>query len=477
MSSSRFCSVVCAVVVALCLGAATGRAAPAAPAPAQPKAKAAAKAGQKKTPAPATSGDAGAPPASSVALIGGSPSGPSHKRPERDTNTCLTCHISLSDKKLRRVAEQYQESVHRDSRIGCAGCHKGDPTDPTAQAHDLSRGFIAHPKHDQIASICGGCHSNPGFIRSFNARLPVDEYTLYQLSMHGKLTVAGDNGAPTCSDCHGIHDIFAPESPRSTVNRQNIVQLCGKCHANKKHMAPYDIPTDMVGKWKHSTHGKAFASGSSAAPNCIGCHGPHAGTHPGTPSIAAACDYCHTEEKQFLLKSPHARAFRERGLADCLPCHGHHDVVATSWTAGMAPDSACSKCHSKSDKPRRVAEEISKLINGVNADQHAAVVDVKLAKERGLYVPDADYALSKLSTAKQHLRVSAHALDLVQLREEAANVKREADAAQNAVKRAKKELAVQRRGYYVALALAALLFVLLLLRALRLSRGRTRSEA
>ncbi len=464
MPSSRSFSLVLAVFVALSLGATDGWSAPAgAKSPAKP--------------AVASLIDGGAAPASSVALIGGSPSGPSHVRPERDTNTCLTCHLSLSDVKLRTVAEQYQESVHRDERIGCAGCHGGDPSDPTAQAHDVSQGFVAHPRHDQIAAICGNCHSNPGFIRSFNARLPVDEYTLYQLSAHGKLTAAGDEAAPTCTDCHGIHNIFGPASPRSTVNRQNVVKLCGGCHANKKHMAPYDIPTDMVEKWSHSTHGKAFASGSSAAPNCIGCHGPHAGTHPGTPTIAAACDYCHTQEKSYLLKSPHARAFRQRGLADCLPCHGHHDIVATSWLAGMAPDSACSKCHSKSDKPKRVAEEIAKLITEVNDQEHAAVVDVTLAKESGLYVPDADFALSKLTTSKQHLRVTAHALDLVQLREDASQVEHDADDAKAAVAKARGALAVQRRGYYAALGLAALLCLLLIVRAVRLSRGRSRSAA
>ncbi len=299
-----------AVVVALLLGATNGWAAPGAPkaGAAQPKAKTAAGKAPKRCGRPRRRRlrlrVTRARPSTSLALIGGSPSGPRHGRAERDSNTCLTCHLSLPDKKLRRVAEQYQESVHRDSRIGCAGCHKGDPTDPTVKAHDLARGFIAHPRHDQIAGICGGCHEKPGFIRSFNAKLPVDEYQLYKLSMHGKLTAAGDQGAPTCTNCHGVHDILAPESPRSTVNRQNIVQLCGGCHANKKHMAPYDIPTDMVEKWKHSTHGKAFAAGSAAAPNCIGCHGPHAGTHPGTPSVTAACDYCHTEEKKFLPQEP-----------------------------------------------------------------------------------------------------------------------------------------------------------------------------
>jgi hypothetical protein len=399
--------------------------------------------------------------------------GPKHGRAERDANTCLTCHLTLPDAKLRQPAEQYAESVHRDQRIGCVGCHKGDPSDPTVQAHDPSTGFVVRPAHDEIAAICGGCHSNPQFVRRIDARLPVDQYQLYKMSVHGKLASAGDPGAPTCTDCHGVHAIFAPESPRSTVNRQNVVRLCAKCHADKQHMAPYGIPTDQVALWKRSVHGRAFESGSSAAPNCIGCHGPHAGAHPGSQNVAAACGYCHTEEMAAYLKSPHALAFRERGLSDCVPCHSNHAIVDTTWLAGMSPDSACSKCHSKSDKPKRVAEAIERVIDGVNGEEHSVRLEVARAQAAGLYVPDAVYALHRLHTAKLGLSVTTHTLDLQVLRNGADAVDQAAARARTAVQRAQREERIERRGYFVALALAVMLFALLLLKGL--GRGRSRS--
>ena len=156
MSSSRSLSVFLAVGALLLLGATNGWSAPAGAASAGgPGDQASSRSAAEEDASSGKERRCWRTTRQLGGVIGGSPAGPSHKRPERDANTCLTCHLSLSDKKLRTVAEQYQESVHRDERIGCAGCHKGNPTDPTAQAHDLSRGFIAHPRHDQIAAICG----------------------------------------------------------------------------------------------------------------------------------------------------------------------------------------------------------------------------------------------------------------------------------------------------------------------------------
>src|SRR3990170_3355203 len=48
-------------------------------------------------------------------------------RPSEHTNPCQTCHSTLPEKNLREPAKQYAESVHKDPRIGYAGCHRGDP--------------------------------------------------------------------------------------------------------------------------------------------------------------------------------------------------------------------------------------------------------------------------------------------------------------------------------------------------------------
>jgi predicted CXXCH cytochrome family protein len=384
--------------------------------------------------------------------------------------------LSLPEQKLRVVAEEYQQSVHRDERIGCVACHKGNPNDPTVQAHDPSTGFTVRPPHDQISALCGGCHEDPSFVRRFNTKLPVDQKKLFELSVHGKVAAAGDSSAPTCSDCHGTHAIGSVASPNVLANKKNVVELCGKCHSNSKHMAPYNIATDQVAKWHKSVHGTAFRDGSEAAPTCTGCHSPHVGTLPGSITIAAFCGRCHDEERELFLQSPHSRAFRRLGLGECVPCHGHHEVSHSSWLAGMSPDSACSRCHSRDDKPKRVAEEIGRLVRGIYDRERTVKLDLEQAKQSGLFVPEAGFAMTQLHSDKLRLIASVHALDLDRIKEQAKALESKAREAERWVAKARTERQVERRGYFVALAMASILFLLLVLKAAQLARRRPRSD-
>lgn len=445
------------LVAALACALLVGVAAPAAAAPGDPPAGTAPAAKKEEA-------DAGAPEAEKK------------KRPERDANTCLTCHRTLTDKKLRVVAEEYEHSVHRDERIGCVACHKGNPLDPTVQSHDKTAGFVVRPTHQQMSAICGGCHEDPTFVRRFNARLGVDQRKLYDLSRHGKIAGAGDQNSPTCTSCHGSHAILPVDSPNALANRRQVKDLCAKCHADKEYMKPYGLPTAQTEKWQKSVHGKAFAEGHEKAPTCTGCHSPHAGTLPGTATVAALCDRCHQDERDLFLKSPHSRAFRKLGLADCVPCHGEHDVGRSSWLSGMTPDSSCSKCHAKDEKPRKVAEEVARILNDIEAEEHGVSVAVTEARREGLLVPDASYALDRLRTSKIRLIATVHTLDVRQLTDDANQAKSVANEARDIIGRARRDRQLERRGYFAAIGAASLLFVLLLLKSIQLARRRRRSE-
>lgn len=416
-----------------------------------------------------------APAAKQEEADGGANADAKKKRPERDTNTCLTCHLTLTDTKLRVVAEEYESSVHRDERIGCVACHKGNPTDPTVQSHDKTTGFIVRPTHQQISAICGGCHEDPTFVRRFNARIGTDQRKMYDLSRHGKIAGAGDEKSPTCTNCHGSHSILPVDSPNASVNRRQVRELCSKCHADKDYMLPYGLQATQADKWAKSVHGKAFAEGHEKSPTCTGCHSPHAGTLPGTASVAALCDRCHQDERDLFLKSPHSRAFRKLGLADCVPCHGDHDVARTSWLAGMAPDSSCSKCHANDEKPKKVAEEVARILNEIEAEEHSVSVAIAEARSAGLLVPDASFALDRLRTSKIRLIATVHTLDVRQLTEDANAARSVAAEARDILARARRDRQVERRGYFAAIGVASLLFVLLVLKALELARRRRRS--
>ena len=86
--------------------------------------------------------------------------------------------------------------------------------------------------------------------------------------------------APSCNDCHGVHNIFPPKDPRSQVYPLNLPETCGKCHSDPKVMAGVKlengspIPTDQYEKFARSVHGVALLQKQDiGAPACNSCHG------------------------------------------------------------------------------------------------------------------------------------------------------------------------------------------------------------
>ncbi|MFO0757713.1 MAG: hypothetical protein U0359_14545 [Byssovorax sp.] len=418
--------------------------------------------------------------APSAAPLGSAAAGPKRELPAAGDamNSCVTCHANLDQAKLRTPAKEYRASVHRDERIGCVGCHKGDPRDPTAAgAHAKGAGFEPHPTHSEVPGICGDCHSDAAFMRHLNARLPVGQAALFSLSMHGKLTAAGDEQAPNCADCHGKHGIISPSSPRSPVNRLNVAKLCAGCHTDPIRMVKYKLPTDQYAKWEKSVHGEAFKKGNPNAPTCTGCHGAHSATPPEASSVARACGRCHEEELRFFEQSPHSKGFRNRGLAECAACHGTHDIaVPTALLVGTTPGATCTKCHTHDEKPRRVAEETASLLAGARERAAAARAAVDRARESGLHIAGTSYALDRISTAELKLRGVVHTLDPAKLEGPIAAVDEAVNEAQRLVTDAQQMRKTERRGYFLALGLASALFLSLGLKSIQLDRRRRRTS-
>ena len=89
------------------------------------------------------------------------------------------------------------------------GFHGGDPkaTDETAHATD---NFKRPDNKKAIAELCASCHSD---VRRMNPYgLPTDQLRV-QDSKHGEqLFEHNDQNVAVCIDCHGVHDILAPQS-------------------------------------------------------------------------------------------------------------------------------------------------------------------------------------------------------------------------------------------------------------------------
>jgi hypothetical protein len=64
-----------------------------------------------------------------------------------------------------------------------------------------------------------------------------DVFDTYFADFHGttveifeKTTPDQETNKPVCIDCHGVHDIKAPDNVGSTVIKQNLLTTCQRCH-------------------------------------------------------------------------------------------------------------------------------------------------------------------------------------------------------------------------------------------------------
>ncbi len=181
--------------------------------------------------------------------------------------TCGRCHSDpeFASKYMLAVAkpvEAYQASVHgkavRAGRMGAASCndchgvHNILPTSDPRSA--IFRG--------RVAETCGKCHDQI--------------FTVYRQSIHARAVAAGRHDAPTCTNCHGEHEILGPDDPGSLVAASNVARVtCSHCHDDTRLLARLDLPRGRVASYESSFHGLAAKAGSTTVANCASCHGVH----------------------------------------------------------------------------------------------------------------------------------------------------------------------------------------------------------
>lgn len=139
--------------------------------------------------------------------------------------TCGNCHT--------QEYSIYQSSVH-----GNALAQESNPDVPVCTTcHGVHN--IQNPLTPQFRvaepDLCASCHANQQMMSKYG--LSADVYSLYSLSWHGIDVSVYQARWPTiqhtsaiCTDCHGIHNILKPSDPSSTVNPQNLLATCQKCH-------------------------------------------------------------------------------------------------------------------------------------------------------------------------------------------------------------------------------------------------------
>lgn len=210
---------------------------------------------------------------------------------------------------------------------------------------------------------CQGCHA-PGKTLPYlgGAKFHTDAHAAYDQGFHAR-GIQGGMKAATCIECHTRnHDlttILPPNDPRSTVNRVNIAETCGRCHGDKSVMQGSGISDRPFLSYRESVHAKALAQGNVSAAVCTDCHKSHdilPAADPRSPiakiNIPVTCSKCHQGESAEFMQSAHGQAVT-RGVSRspvCTDCHGIHGITspveqATAGATTAVGTDTCAACH------------------------------------------------------------------------------------------------------------------------------------
>jgi Cytochrome c3 len=310
-------------------------------------------------------------------------------------NTCLDCHAAL-DGAAQRPALLIKNDVHTANGLTCVDCHGGDRNaeDP-GEAMNPAKGFMGKPARTAIPKLCARCHSSPDFMRKFRPQQRVDQFELYQTSIHGKRLAAGDDTVATCIDCHSVHDIRAVKDATAPVHPLRLPETCAHCHADQHKMAKYGIPTNQFDDYRTSVHWTALKSrGDLSAPNCASCHGNHGSKPPQVESVASVCGSCHVLFAQLYQKSVHQPIFSAAsGGGGCIVCHSNHAIHQPSTAMLVGPKAVCSQCHEAETPGGQVAAQMAKWIDGLDSALKQSEAVLTRADKYGMEVSEAQVRL------------------------------------------------------------------------------------
>ena len=224
---------------------------------------------------------------------------------------------------------------HRRVAATCGACHGNRDlmekagvriTDPYKSYLKSQHFKILQEGSAKTAAVCGDCHGNHKILAATDPASPIFKTNIpatcgkchgairekYAESIHGTALAAGNFEAPSCADCHGEHDIEAPDSPTSAVYAGTIGKTtCPQCHASVRLARRFDLPEGMVKSYQASFHGLASKFGETNVANCASCHGAHdilPSTDPKSSiapaNLTATCGKCHPNAGANFARTP-----------------------------------------------------------------------------------------------------------------------------------------------------------------------------
>lgn len=131
--------------------------------------------------------------------------------------SCRPCHEDQYKETLDSIHLRVLAGGHREAPV-CTDCHGAHTVSPPDQ-----------PRF-KVDVTCSRCHQ--------------EIFAVYAQSVHGADLVREEDNpdVPTCTDCHGIHDIKKTDDPESRVVKENLLRTCQQCHPT----ATANFPTAWV---------------------------------------------------------------------------------------------------------------------------------------------------------------------------------------------------------------------------------------
>ncbi|MBS1515040.1 MAG: cytochrome c3 family protein [Bacteroidetes bacterium] len=295
------------------------------------------------------------------------------------TQACLKCHLDEKkfpgeNKGSAKFVATYKTSVHgkltgknNKQAATCIDCHGNheldDPKNPGSATTKAN-----------LVQTCSKCHEN--------------EVIKYKNSAHGKAFLEGDNNAPSCTKCHGEHDISSVVSSEK-FSKINTTDLCLSCHKGGKLTSDTKKDSDSLASNYHlSVHYVALKNGNTNSASCADCHGAHemkpsddAASKTNKKNIAATCGTadCHQKQAGQFTGSIHQTAVSKdnKDAPTCINCHGNHQVAKRDSTLDKNVVSKsivklCSDCHSSSGIIQR--NELRDVTRTFNESFHGLAV-------------------------------------------------------------------------------------------------------
>jgi len=223
--------------------------------------------------------------------------------------TCVQCHTNISGYPHPDLEAATQREFTVQQNQACGECHADNYQSTLDSVHQAARdeGNLnaavctdCHGAHDVAASsiprsnvpqLCGTCHSQI--------------FELYKISVHGgDLLDEGNPDVPTCTDCHGIHEIRGP-----LLDEFHLFSplICANCHTDKSITEKYDLNPFVYETYLSDFHGTTVTLFEKVSPDqqtnkpvCIDCHGVHDIRRTDDPkstviqeNLISTCQRCH----------------------------------------------------------------------------------------------------------------------------------------------------------------------------------------